>query len=103
MDSFLEAATFHCYVPLNTAYPHAVVIGVGLGGAPQAGVIHLGAFVVEFALVSEWKDAVRSFHRLTISPLYSKASMQEGKGDENALNQHDYLATGRMYLLRCQI
>ena len=62
------AATFHCFVPLNTAYPHVVVIGVGLGGAPQTGVIHIGAFVVEFAPVSEWKDAVRPFLRLTVSP-----------------------------------
>ena len=66
-----------------------VVIGVGLGGAPQTGVIHLGAFVVEFAFVSEWKDAVRPFHRLTVSSWGSKASLQEGKGDENALDQHD--------------
>ena len=74
--------------------PHMDVIGVGLGGAPQAVVIHLGAFVVEYAHVSEWKDADRPFHSLTISSLGSKASLQEGKGDENAQNQHDYLVTG---------
>ena len=73
------------------------VIEVGLRGAPQLGVFHPGAFVVELALVPEWEDtglvpvgAVEPYC-LAVSSRSSKASLQEGKGDESALNQHVFL------------
>ena len=76
-----------------------VVIGVGLGGAPQLGVGHLGALVIDDPSKLEWKDAVLAFvrpsHHLAASPRSGKASLHKGKSDENVQNQHDYVVTGR--------
>ena len=71
-----------------------VVVGVGLSGAPQLGVLHPGALVVESFLIPEWEDArlalVGSANSRTTRPGSSrKASCHEEDKWENALGQHD--------------
>ena len=81
-----------CIVCNRIADLHVVVIRVGLSGAPQLGVIHPGAFVVEFTPVPEREGAELAFgrptNRLAVSSWGGKASLHESKGYENALNEH---------------